>query len=104
MDLGQAIRTLRIKHAMTQTQLAERCGVTVCSIETGKTYPQKTTLRLLCEVFGISQSLLLISTIEESDFPEEKRMLYRAMLEPLRNELLDKQEDGTPEDCSDESL
>jgi len=95
MDIGQAIKTLRLKHNMSQAQLAECCGMStnaVCSIETGRTYPQKGTVEKICEVFGISQALFQLQVIEESDFPEEKRVLYRALLEPLRNELLVKPE------------
>ncbi len=95
MDIGQAIKQLRIKHDMTQTQLAERCGMSanaISSLEIGKAFPPKNTIKRLCEVFDIPQSYLLVATIEEEDFPEEKRVLYRALLEPLRNELLDKPE------------
>lgn len=95
MDVGQAIKTLRIKNGMTQTQLAERCGMStnaVSIIETGKAFPPKATVEKLCQAFGIPQSYLMLTTIEESDFPEEKRVLYRALLEPLRNELLEEPE------------
>lgn len=95
MDVGQAIKTLRLKCNLTQAQLAERCGMSttaVSELETGKTYPPKATVERLCEAFGIPQSYFLMSSIEEQDFPEEKRVLYRALLEPLRNELLDKPE------------
>ena len=91
MDIGQAIKTLRMKQGITQTQLAERCGMStnaVSMIETGKAFPPKGTLEKLCQAFGIPQSYLMLTTIEESDFPEEKRVLYRALLEPLRDELL----------------
>lgn len=94
MDIGQAIKKLRMEHNMTQTQLAERCGMSttaVCSLETGRTYPPKGTIEKLCEVFGIPTSYLLIATLEEGDFPEEKRVLYRAQLEPLRKELLNRE-------------
>jgi len=94
MDIGQAIKELRIRHNMTQAQLAERCGMStnaICSLETGKAYPPKATVDKLCEAFGIPQSYLLMASIEEADIPEEKRVLYRALLEPLRNELLEKQ-------------
>jgi hypothetical protein len=30
----------------------------------------------------------MMASIEECDFPEEKRILYRTQLEPLRRELL----------------
>ena len=97
MDVGQAIKTLRQKRNMTQTQLAEKCGMStnaVCSLETGKSYPPKATVERLCKGFGISQALFQLSSIEISDFPEEKRTLYRAMLLPLRNELLERPEES----------
>ena len=84
-----------MKQGMTQGQLAERCGMStnaICSLELGKAYPPKSTVDKLCAAFGIPQSYLLMASIEEEDIPEEKRVLYRALLEPLRNELLEKQE------------
>ena len=95
MNIGQAIKQLRDKRGMTQLQLAELCGMStnaISSLELGKTYPPKATVERLCQVFGISQALFNLSTIEESDFPEEKRVLYRAMLEPMREELLEQED------------
>lgn len=93
MDLGNAIKTLRTKQDWTQAQLAEKIGMSVnavSSLETGKAYPPKATVEKLCEAFGVSPAIFQLSAIDEGDFPEEKRILYRALLEPLRNELLDK--------------
>lgn len=95
MDLGQAIKILRQKQGLTQGQLAERCGMndqTISDWETGKKWPPKGSLERVCEALGTPTSYLLISSIEENDIPEEKRVLYRALLEPLRNELLEKNE------------
>lgn len=97
MDIGQAIKTLRLQRGMTQAQLAARCGMTVNGIsllEVGKSFPPKNTVERLCQVFGLPTSYLLMASIEEKDLPEEKRVLYRTMLEPLRNELIAK-----PSDC-----
>lgn len=96
MDIGQAIKLLRTKQGLTQTQLAERCGMStnaVCSLETGKAYPPKATVEKLCEAFGLPTAYLLMAAIEETDFPEEKRVLYRALLEPLRAELIEENRD-----------
>lgn len=95
MDIGIAIKTLRLKQGMTQGQLAEKCDMStnaICSIETGKAYPPKSTVEKLCQAFSIPTSYLLLASIEEEDLPEEKRVLYRALLEPLRNELLEGKE------------
>lgn len=91
MDLGQAIKTLRMKAGMTQEQLAARCGMSingVSLIEMGKRTPSTGTIELLCKAFDIPVTYLFLQTIEEEDFPDDKRVLYRALLEPLRNELI----------------
>lgn len=83
-----------MRNGITQSQLAERCGMSVTAVselENGKTFPPKATVEKLCAAFGIPQSYLLMASIEEADIPEDKRVLYRALLEPLRNELLEKQ-------------
>lgn len=92
MDIGMAIKILRMKAGLTQEQLGERIGMSinsVSSLETGKTYPPTPTVKRLCEAFGIPRSYLMLASIDEGDFPEDKRVLYRALLEPLRKELLD---------------
>lgn len=87
MDTGQAIKTLRIKAGLTQEQLADRCGMSVSGLsylETGRSVPPKATIEKLCTALDIPTSYFLLSSIEESDLPEEKRLLYRALLEELR--------------------
>lgn len=94
MNLGQAIKKLRTDRQMTQDQLSNSIGVSVNAIsqwELGKSMPQKTTIEKLCRAFGIPVSYMLMAAIEEQDIPEEKRVLYRALLEPLKNELLGNQ-------------
>ena len=93
MDLGEAIKMLRIEQGLTQRQMAERCGISVSTVsdwETGKTWPPRGASERVCEALGIPTSYLILASIEEEDLPEEKRVLYRALLEPLRNELIDK--------------
>jgi transcriptional regulator with XRE-family HTH domain len=101
MNVGQAIKTLRQKNGMTLVQLAARCGMSktaLCNLEKGRAYPPKATVEKLCQAFDIPQSFLLMASIEESDIPEEKRVLYHALLVPLRDELLTKTEDGKQSD------
>lgn len=97
MTTGQAIRQLRQSQGMTQAHLAQEVGMSanaICSLENDKTYPPKATIERICSVLGISQSYFLLATIDESDFPEDKRVLYRTVLEPLRKELLNNNTDN----------
>lgn len=92
MNIGQAIRNLRSKQGMTQTELARRVGVSVNAVsawETGKTFPPKDTIKRICEALGVPTSYLLISTLEEKDVPEDMRVLYRALITPLKDLLLE---------------
>lgn len=92
MNIGQAIKELRVKKNMTQVVLAERVGMSVNAVsqwELGKTFPPKDSIARLCEALGVPQSYILAASIEESDVPEDKRVLYRALLEPFRNLLLE---------------
>lgn len=91
MNIGQAIRALRQKRNMTQSKLAAHVGMSVNAIsswELGKSNPPKESVALICDAFHVPVSFLMLSTIEEKDIPEDKRVLYRALLEPLKNELL----------------
>lgn len=93
MDIGQAIRVLRQKQNMTQSELAARVGMSVNAVslwELGKSNPPKESVKLICDAFHVPVSYLMLSTVEEKDIPENKRVLYRALLEPLKNELLEK--------------
>lgn len=92
MNIGNAIKSLRSKQNMTQAELAERLGISVNAVsawELDKTFPSNNNIKRLCDVFGIPSSLLLLSSIDKEDFPEDKRVLYHAMLEPLKNELIE---------------
>lgn len=92
MDIGQAIRVLRQKQNMTQSELAARVGMSVNAVslwELGKSNPPKESVKLICDAFHVPVSYLMLSTVEEKDIPENKRVLYRALLEPLKNELLE---------------
>lgn len=93
MNIGQAIKTLRQKRNMTQGDLASRIGMSVNAVsswELGKSFPPKESVNLVCEAFGIPESYLMLACLEEKDVPEDKRTVYRALMEPLKNILLEK--------------
>lgn len=59
---GTVIKELRNRHGMTQTELAEKLGVsakTISKWETGKGYPDITLLEPIAEVFSVSVTELL---------------------------------------------
>ncbi len=97
MDVGQAIKKLRVKQRLTQAQLASLCCMSsnaISALEIGKTFPPRATVERICKALCVPIAYFLMASIEEKDFPENKRILYRTQLEPLCNELLTKTDDN----------
>lgn len=62
MNVGERIKELRIKHGLTQKQLAEIAKISnsyLCDIEVGRTNPSLKTLEKICKAFEIDLKELL---------------------------------------------
>lgn len=61
MTTGERIRMIRKEKGMNQTEFAKEIAVsttTVCQLETGRYNIARTTKKILCERFGISENWL----------------------------------------------
>ena len=59
--LGQRVRALRLQHALTQTELAERAGVSpaaVLRLERGTHQARPSTIRKLARALGVKPTEL----------------------------------------------
>ena len=68
--IGNKIRELRLKHNITQSQLAEVLSVTIQSVskwETGRSFPDITLLPVIARYFGISMDELFEYRTDEDD-------------------------------------
>ncbi|RNI27368.1 XRE family transcriptional regulator [Rufibacter immobilis] len=91
MNLGTAVKILRKQRGHSQKEFAEKCGISVnalCQIETNASFPQKSTIKRICEELGIPTSYLLFFSIDEDDVPVEKREIFNALGGPLKQLLL----------------
>lgn len=86
MNIGQAIKEMRMRHSISQKELAKKIGISanaMCSIEKGYSFPSKETINAICSALEIPVSYLLFSSITEEDVPEEKREVFNALREPM---------------------
>lgn len=93
MEIGKAIKALRLKRRISQKELAKRVGRTetmVSLIESGKSIPQTVRVKQISEALGVTPTYLLLYAVEKSDIPADKQVLYDTLLVPLR-EALDKE-------------
>jgi transcriptional regulator with XRE-family HTH domain len=87
MKIGIAVRKLRELKGLTQTDLAEKCGLsqnTICQIEKNNKMPHLSNLDKISEVLGTSPAIILFYGIEEEDIAENKRESYKILAPSLK--------------------
>lgn len=92
MNLGTAIKELRKKRGITQKALAEMANISanaLCMIENNDNFPQKNTIKTLCEALNVPVSYLLFMSIDDSDVPEHKQLVFKSLHEATKAVLLD---------------
>lgn len=91
MDIGKAIKTLRVSRGLTQKQLADRVGCSETNMifmETGRSFPRMEKIESICRELNIPQAYLLVFALTKEDIPEGKQGVYETRVQPLRDELL----------------
>lgn len=95
MDIGKAIKTLRLKRGYSQKQLAslvDKSETTISLIESGKSIPQTKRIKEISSALGVEPVYLLLFALEKEDIPSNKQVLFDTLLVPLRESLTDKED------------
>ncbi|MBA3829513.1 MAG: helix-turn-helix transcriptional regulator [Taibaiella sp.] len=88
MNIGFSIKTIRRQLGVTQHELAEKCHLSQTSlsqIETGIKRPTQKTLKKICTVLGIPESLVYILAIQDTDVPTSKRRIYDMLFPSIKS-------------------
>jgi transcriptional regulator with XRE-family HTH domain len=91
MDIGNSIKLIRKKLGISQIELAEKCNISqtsLCHIETGAKRPSTKTLKKLCGVLQVPESVIYLLAIEHTDIPENKRKIYEIVYPSIRSLVL----------------
>ena len=91
MEIGDAIRKLRMWREVTQKELAQRIGLSanaLCAIELNRSFPGKEIITKVCRELGVPVGYLLFFVLEEKEIPQDKRELFRILREDLCDALL----------------
>lgn len=92
MNIGKAIKELRISKGLSQIELANGCKLTqtsVSQIETGNKRPNPGTMEKICAFFNVPELVIYLLATEESDIPESKRFVYQTLFPNIKNILVD---------------
>ena len=88
MNIGNAIRSVRKQLGHTQFQLAEMTGISQTSlsqIEKGIKRPSAKTLKKVCEVMDIPESVIYILAMQDVDVPESKKKIYDMLFPSIKS-------------------
>jgi len=88
MNIGAAIRSIRRQEGITQYELAEKCNISQTSlsqIENGIKRPSNRTIKKVCEVLEVPESVLYILGMQESDVPDSRRNVYDMLFPSIRS-------------------
>ena len=90
MNLGNAIKSLRKRKNLKQMALADSIGISPTSlslIESGAKQPSQETLKKICQYLKVPQPFIYFLAMEESDVPEDRKGLYRALEPGLKTDI-----------------
>lgn len=92
MNVGKAIKELRIKQGLSQSELASASTVTqsaLSRIEQGKKRPGTITLNKISKALKVPVSLVYALGMEQGDVPKDKRIIYEKLFPVLQSMILE---------------
>lgn len=90
MKIGKAIQELRKQRGLSQTELARQVEITqaaLSGIENGNR-PTEETMKKLCAVLNVPESLIYAMGMEKEDVAEEKKDLYDSLYPVIKDLVL----------------
>ena len=87
MNIGSAIKSIRTKLGMLQSELADKCEISqtaLSQIETGKKRPNPRTLTKICSALDVPTSIIYIIAMEDIDVPVTKKAAYELVFPSIK--------------------
>jgi len=88
MNIGNAIKQVRIHFGLSQVDMSERTGISqtsISQIEGGVKNPSKRSIKLICEALEIPEAILYVMGMEELDVPAERKGAYKELYPAMKD-------------------
>lgn len=88
MNIGLAIRSIRRQLDITQYELADKCNISQTSlsqIENGVKRPSNRTIKKVCEVLDVPESIIYILGMQDTDVPNSRKDVYEMLFPSIKN-------------------
>lgn len=91
MNIGKAIVALCKARGITRKELAERMGMSqnaITNLVKERSWPSALTMYKMTQALDVPQSYIMLYSIEDIDIPQEKRELFKLIIEPMKEYLM----------------
>ena len=88
MNTGLAIRSIRRQLDITQYELADKCNISQTSlsqIENGVKRPSTRTIKKVCEVLDLPESIIYILGMQDTDVPDSRKEVYEMLFPSIKS-------------------
>lgn len=92
MKIGSAIQQIRKKKGISQLELSVELHISqaaLSQIENNVKKPSEKTLENICKALDTPKALFYVMSIEENDIPSEKKDVYDALFQSIKNLVVD---------------
>lgn len=87
MNIGNAIKTTRTHHGLSQVELSKKTGISqtsISQIESGVKNPSKRSISKICKVLEIPEAMLYIIGLEDVDVPASRKKMYDLLFPEIK--------------------
>ena len=88
MNIGSAIKNIRRQVGMTQAELSEKCNISqtsISQIENGVKNPSTRSIKKICGILEVPESVIYILALQESDVPPSRKNIYKMLFPSIRS-------------------
>jgi transcriptional regulator with XRE-family HTH domain len=88
MDLGLAIKSIRVQKGLKQNQFAELCNITqayLSQIENNNKEPNLSTLKVISSKLGTPLPILFFLSLDNDDVKPEKKEAFKIIAPSIKS-------------------
>jgi transcriptional regulator with XRE-family HTH domain len=82
MNIGAAIKKIRLEKEISQGDLSKSCEISQTSfsqIENGIKRPSTNTLNKICKALDVPETIIYLYALEDSDIPTSKKEVFKVI-------------------------
>lgn len=87
MNIGNAIKQVRLHFDLSKVELSERTGLSqtsISQIESGVKNPSKSSIQKICAALEIPEAILYVMGMDDADVPASRKHAYRLLYPAMK--------------------